>query len=432
MNILAIGGSDPSSGAGIQSDVKTYSSLGAYGFTVITCITSQNSTKFSQVTPVPTKMVKSQIDSIVSDFKIDAIKIGMVYSSSIIKAINFKLRRMVVPIVLDPVFKSTTGGILLQKKALSDFKKLLVPLAFVITPNIYEAEKLGMMTIRKKQDLLKCALRIKKLGAKNVVITGFQSNNKILDFVLENSKQYTIVSKKLANENHGSGCNYSSALVVSTAMGKSLRNSIEFAKKYVYNSIKNSKKIGKGIPITNVNKPDGIEKILRNAISNFIEIKNIHKAIPQCQTNFAYSRIHPKSIQDILGVTGRIVNTGKSVLVAGDLEYGGSRHVGSAILEMSKKFPEIRSAINLKFDQRLLNKFKKIGLKISSYDRAYEPIQVKNKENSSISWGIKKAIQNSKQPPDLVFHTGDWGKEPMILVFGKNPDNVLEKVSSVF
>ena len=143
MNILSIGGSDPSSGAGIQSDIKTFSNHNAYGFTVVTVITSQNTKNVTSIEPVSTKTIKAQLDSIISDFHIDAIKIGMVYDSQTIKVIHSKLRNVRVPIVVDPIIKSTTGTMLLKKSALHDYKKMIIPLADVITPNKYEAKVLS-------------------------------------------------------------------------------------------------------------------------------------------------------------------------------------------------------------------------------------------------------------------------------------------------
>lgn len=433
MNILSIAGSDPSSGAGIQGDIKTFSSLGAFGLTVITSITSQNTTKFGKVEPVSSKMVKNQIEAIFSDFKVDAIKIGMVYNSSIIRAIYSKLNKVDLPIILDPVIKSTTGGNLIEKNALWDFKKQLVPLAYVITPNVSEAENLSEICINTKGDLLKSASKIRKMGAKNVVITGYQlERGKISDFVLEDLKNYTLSNKKLLYENHGSGCNFSSSLTVAIAKGKNLHEAVEFAKTFTFNSRKNSQKIGNGMPITRIiANSDKNEKILGNAIMDFKDLKKIYSIIPECQTNFVYSKANPKSIKDILGVSGRIVKAGQGVIVAGGLEYGGSMHVATAVLEMSKKFPRIRSGLNVKYDQRMIRQCKKKGFLVVSYNRDQEPNQLKKKENSSVAWGIKSSIKNARRPPDFVFHKGDFGKEPMILVFGKNPNEVVEKISRI-
>lgn len=431
MNVLSIGGSDPSSGAGIQSDVRTFTSLGVHGLTVVTAITSQNTVKFSKTEQVSSSMIKDQLDAVFSDFTVDAIKIGMVYKSSVIKAIYSELKNVKVPIILDPVIRSTTNGSLIEKTALNAYKKLLLPLAFVITPNVSEAEKFTGFKILTKNDALKCALKIRELGAKNVVITGNQFEKGFVDdFVLENTTHYSISGKKLQIVNHGSGCNYSASLAVAIATGKSLRKAVKFAKNYAYNSIKNSKKFGKGIPITNFKKSE-IEKSLSDSILDFKNLKNIYSLIPECQTNFTYSKPHPKSIRDILGISGRIVRAGKSVNVAGNLEYGASRHVASAILAVTKKFPSIRSALNLKYDSKIIKKFRDGGLTVLSYDRTKEPSHIKRKENASVLWGIKNSIKNIVKPPDIIFHRGDFGKEPMIVVFGASPSEVIKKISSI-
>ena len=431
MNLLSIGGSDPSSGAGIQSDVKTFAEFNAYGLTVITAITGQNTSSFGMIEPVSQKILKNQLESIISDFKIDGIKIGMVFNSQIIKILYHQLKKLKIPIVVDPVLKSTTGGALIEKEAVLDFKKYIIPLATVITPNKFEAEMISKVKINSKSNLEKNAKIIQKMGAKNVIITGIEEkNNKISDFVLEKNTKYTISGNKIANSNHGSGCNYSAAIVFAISSNKTIRESVKFAKEFTYNSIKNAKKVGKGIRITDIQKIDEINSELSQAINEFVEIKNIYKNIPECQTNFVYSKQKPKSTKDILGISGRIVKAGKEVIVAGNLSYGGSKHVATALLTMNKKFPQIHSAINLKFQNTTISKIKKSKLKVSSYDRIQEPNNVKNK-GSTIEWGIKSAIKNLKEPPDVIFHKGDFGKEPMIIIFGNTPKNILKKISKI-
>ena len=431
MNLLSIGGSDPSSGAGIQSDIKTFSSFNIHCLTVITAITSQNTSRFGMVEPVSEKILKNQLRSVILDFKIDGIKIGMVYNSQIIKALYQQLKKLKIPIVIDPVFKSTTGGSLIEKSAIKDFQKFLVPLATVITPNKFEAEIISKTKINAKNTPEKVAKIIQKMGSMNIVITGIKTkNNQISDFVLEKNKKYIISGDKISKINHGSGCNYSAAIILALAKNKSIRESVRFAKQFTYNSIKNAKKVGKGIVITDIQEYDKINSELSDAINKFVEIKNIYKNIPECQTNFVYSKQKPKSINDILGISGRIVKDGKQVVMAGELTYGGSKHVATALLVMNKKFPQICSAINLKYQNLTISKIKKSKLIVSSYDRTQEPKSVKLK-SSTIQWGIKNAIKNSKKVPDVIFHKGDFGKEPMIIVFGENPNSVLKKILKI-
>ena len=433
MNLLSIGGSDPSSGAGIQSDIKTFDMLNSYGLTVITAITGQNTSNFGIIQPVSKKILKNQLELLISDFNIDGIKIGMVYNSEIIKTIHNELRNTKVPIVLDPIIKSTTGGLLIKKTAIKDFKKFLIPLATVITPNKFEAEFLSQIKINSKKSLLKAAQKIQKMGAKNIVITGAEiKDERISDFILEEKTQYMISGKVIPKTNHGSGCNYSSSLLVSLANGKTLKESVKFSKQFTYNSIKNAKNIGRGIEITQIKNTDPIQTELTNGINKFIRIKDIYKKIPECQTNFVFSKTNPKSIKDVLGISGRIVKTGNKVRRVGDLAYGGSKHVATALITMNKKYPEIRSAINLKYDEETISKLRKIKLVISSYDRSTEPEKIKTKEGLSIEWGIKYAIKKLEKPPDVIYHKGDFGKEPMIIIFAKTPALIIEKVSKLF
>ena len=429
MNILSIGGSDPSSGAGIQSDIKVFSKLDIHCLTVITAITGQNTSNFGMVEPVSKNILENQLESIITDFKIDGIKIGMVYNSEIIKTLYHHLKKLKIPIVVDPVIKSTTGGMLIEKAAIIDFKKFIIPLATIITPNKFEAEILTKMKINSINTPEKIAKKIQRMGAKNIVITGIKiKNKKISDFVLEKNKKYYITDKEISKINRGSGCIHSASVLYSIVKNKNIRKSLEFAKKNTFNSIKNSKKIGKGIAITNMEESNEIK--LLNSINEFTKIKNIYKNIPECQTNFVYSKQKPKSIKEILGISGRIVKSGEEVIVAGDLAYGGSKHVATALLTVNKKYSKIQSAINVKYKNDTISKIKKLKLTTYDYDRNHEPKNVKN-GGSTIEWGIKNAIKNSTKPPDIIYHKGDFGKEPMIIVFAETPDIVIKKILKI-
>ena len=421
MNVLSIGGSDPSSGAGIQSDIKTFENHGVYGLTVITAITSQNTKKISKILPISSEIIKSQLESVLNDFKIDAIKIGMLYDKSIIKIVYSVIKKQKCPIVVDPIIESTTKTILLKKSAIKDYKKMIIPLATIITPNKQEAKILaGTSSIQE------AAKKIQRLGAKNVIITGYNESKKVIeDFVLESGKEYILKGKKIEIINHGSGCNYSASIASSLALKKSIHDAAQHAKEYVFQSIKNSKKVGKGVNVT-YKKISKIQKELSNSIIDFQNIKNSSKLIPECQTNFVFSEIKPKKINNVLGVSGRLVKAGDKIIQAGELTYGGSQHVATAVIKVSKKFPEIRSAINIKYEPSLITKAKKQGMKVISYDREKESKNSKQKENSSISWGISSCLKSTK--PDIIYHKGDIGKESMIIIFGTNPEQVVKKI----
>ena len=424
MNVLSIGGSDPSSGAGIQSDIKTFENHGVYGFTVITAITSQNTKKISKILPISSKIIRSQLESVLSDFQIDSIKIGMMYDSSIIKAVHVMIKNQKCPIVVDPIIESTTKAILLKKSAIRDYRKMIIPLATIITPNKRESKILSGCS--KVDD---AARRLQELGAKNVIITGYrESEREIEDFVMESDSNYILKGKRIKMINHGSGCNYSASITASLARKKSVHEAAKIAKEYVYQSIKNSKNLGKGIKIT-YKKNSEIQKQLSLSIIDFQNIKNVSKFIPECQTNFVFSKNKPKNIKNVLGISGRLVKSGNDVIQAGDLVFGGSQHVATALIEVSKKFPEIRSAINIKYEPKLITKAKKRKMSVLNYNRKKESKNSKLKENSSISWGVSSCLKS--EMPDIIYHKGDLGKEPMIIVFGCTPTEVVKKIKQI-
>lgn len=424
MNVLSIGGSDPSSGAGIQSDVKTFENHDVYGFTVITAITSQNTKKISKIAPISAKDIRTQLESVLSDFQIDAIKIGMVYDSSIIKIVNTMIKNQKCPIVVDPIIESTTKKILLKKSAINNYKKYIIPLATIITPNKKEAKILSGSS--KAEDAAK---ELQKLGAKNVIITGFRESEKeIEDFVMEVDNNYILKGKKIKIINHGSGCNYSASITASLARKKSIYEATVTAKEYVYQSIKKSKNLGKGIKITH-KEISKIQKELSHSILDFQNIKNVSKLIPECQTNFVFSKNKPKTIKNVLGISGRLVKSGNNVIQAGELVFGGSQHVATAVIQVSKKFSKIRSAINIKYEPKIITNAKKHRMSVLSYDRKNESKKSKSKENSSISWGISSCLKSNI--PDIIYHKGDFGKEPMIIVFGETPAEVVRKIKLI-
>ena len=169
----------------------------------------------------------------------------------------------------------------------------MIPLADVITPNKYEAKVLSGTSNTNKS-----AKKIQAMGAKCVIITGaISSNNQISDFVLEENREYVISGKRIPTRNHGSGCNYSASISASLAKGNTIHYAVKTAKDYVYQSIRNSKNIGKGVNITHKNISNGMRE-LSDSINHFKQIKNIYKIIPECQTNFVFAKKNPKSVMD--------------------------------------------------------------------------------------------------------------------------------------
>ena len=247
--ILIIAGSDSSGGAGIQADIKTVTALGSYAMTAITAVTIQNTTGVKSIVPIDTKEISRQIEFTSKDIKPDAVKIGMLHSSKVIRSVIHSLGVIKVKkIILDPVMIAKGGAKLIDKKAIEILKNELIKKVSLITPNIPEAEILTKTKIKTKEDMIFAASLLIELGVENVFIKGGHLDSKLVQDVFVNKKEILIIeNKRITTSNtHGTGCTLSSAITTFFACGKTLKKSCELATKYVNNSIRSNLNYGKG------------------------------------------------------------------------------------------------------------------------------------------------------------------------------------------
>ncbi len=433
---LTIAGSDTISGAGIQADLKTFTALGVYGTSVVTALTAQNTRKVIMVEEVKPAVVKAQINAVLDDMKIDAVKVGMVYSKGIIGAVATVLKNVRVAIILDPIFRAGTGAVLLRSDAYSSFVKKLVPLASVITPNLMEAERLASMKIDNAEDARTAAQKIARLGAKSVIIKGGHMRHEfVIDILYHNKEFFELKGERIEIKGlHGAGCMFSAALVAEMAKGRNIIDATKVANDFVRRAIMNAWKIGKGLSVPSIEQKRPANALLaelQEAVDRLESLDGLGFIIPESQSNMVFANTGAQSINDVAGVRGRIVKLNGTAKAASSVAFGASRHVASALLAMTLHDRSIRSAMNIKYNEKLVKICEELGLKVSSYDRKSEPQEIKAKEGSSVTWGIKQAIAKINATPDIVYHQGDWGKEPMILVFGKQPIDVVRKIVSI-
>ena len=255
--ILIIAGSDSSGGAGIQADIKTVTSLGSYAMTAITAITVQNTLGVKSVVPITGDEIKKQIIHTTKDIKPDAIKIGMLHSSEVVKKVIESLKIIKVKkIILDPVMVAKGGAKLIDNKAINVLKKKLINQVFLITPNIPEAEILTGKKIENKEDMIYAASELINLGAKNVLLKGGHlKSKKVEDIFLNKSELKVFKSQRYNTKNtHGTGCTLSSAITTFFSCGKSIKSACDLGIKYVNIAILTNPKYGKGQgPINHLN-----------------------------------------------------------------------------------------------------------------------------------------------------------------------------------
>jgi hydroxymethylpyrimidine kinase / phosphomethylpyrimidine kinase / thiamine-phosphate diphosphorylase len=434
---LSIAGSDSGAGAGIQADLKMFSALDVYGCTAITAITAQNTKQVAGIFEIAPSMVEQQIRSVLTDMRPDAIKVGMVYSSPIIDAVYRSLKKISkIPIVLDPILAAGTGDKLLRSEAYKSFASKLIPSCTLITPNRMEAEKLAGTVIRTENGAIEAATKIKKLGAENVIVKGGHFGSAYVTDLLLDSKgtitKFTNPRLKI-KEIHGSGCSFSSAVTAYLAKSMALTEACKKANEYVHIAIRDALRIGRGLPIANpisVIHRDASRyhtvTDLQEAAEQVSMLDGFYRVIPETQTNFAYALLDAANISDVAAVRGRIIKFENTAAPASYVKFGASSHVASAIIAYMGINPDYRSAINIRFDERIIDVCKSL-FSVAGYDRTKEPKRIKRREGSSVAWGVLAAL--SKNPKaDVIYHTGDVGKEPMITLFGRNPAEIVERI----
>lgn len=252
--VLIIAGSDPSGGAGLQADIKTATAHKVYASAVVTCLTAQSTVRVADVFYAPIEFLRLQLEEVLQDIEFDAIKIGMLGNAEIIDCVADvvqKYKKDNTALILDTVMVATSGDVLLAPQAVKSLKSRLLNKAFLVTPNIDEAQILAQMSIKTVDDMKRAALKIKDMGAKNVLIKGghLQNEEKYITNILldEKGKFHAIKNKKLPLAKiHGTGCTLASAIACNIAKKHNLLASTKKANEYVYKAIVKNLKIGKG------------------------------------------------------------------------------------------------------------------------------------------------------------------------------------------
>ena len=245
---MTIAGSDSGGGAGIQADLKTFAALGVYGTSVLTAITAQNTTGVFDVLELPTTLIGSQIDAVVSDIGTDAVKTGMLSSSAIIQAVAEKIREHgLTSLVVDPVMVAKGGDRLLHEEAVGALRDYLVPLAMVVTPNAPEAQVLTGRAVETLDGARAAAREIVAMGAQAAVVKGGHLEGPPTDVLYDGGEFIELTAERIdSTSTHGTGCTFASAVAAGLARGLPLQDAVSLAKEYVTAAITHAFPMGQG------------------------------------------------------------------------------------------------------------------------------------------------------------------------------------------
>ena len=454
---LTIAGSDPSSGAGIQADIRTFDRIGVHPFSAVTAITYQSASKFYGYKSLSNEL-DSQLKALFEDYPIRYVKIGMVPDKKSIEIIANYIKRYNLCAVLDPVSISSTGKRLSIIGIEEELEKKLFPLVTVLTPNAYEATfytnidttDYKLNNINKMKEC--AALLLKKIyptesndsREKAVIIkTAMTEKSTICDILCisedANSKPKFHIFKKpkiFLNKNvHGSGCVFSSAITAFLAKNFTLFEAINSAETFFDEKFQKYVELpeqGAVIDLTISNDRLGVIEQIKEIYSFLSRNKELSQLIPEVRMNISGALPNATEKKDIAAIEGRITIIDEYPFASGEVKFGVSDHTARLILEAKKYDKSVNFVMNLKYKEPWISLLlEKSNLQLEEIKREQQPKETKSKEESTMQWIIQKIMNQKTEFPDIIWDKGAIGKEPIIRLFGKNSKEMIQKLKVI-
>lgn len=439
--ILTIAGSDSGGGAGIQADLKTISMLGAYGASVITALTAQNTTAVTAIHAPQPVFVAEQMKAVTSDFDVCAAKTGMLFSAPIIKALAPFFAAKTYPLVVDPVCVAQSGAKLLEDDAVEAMMQLVFPHADLLTPNIPEAELFTGMSIKTTDDMVAAAEKMLSMGPRAVLIKGGHMDSvTATDWLAQpGHKPMPLIQRRVdTRNNHGTGCTLSAAIATGLGQGLDLYAAVRGAQKYLNLALRASYSLGAGSGPPNHLAPWIKEKArgrvaaeLESVGLRFVGMNGFADIAPECRMNVVCGVPFTDEINDVAGFTGGIA-TGRTgaVCPVGHPAFGASTRVASALLAARKINESQLWAMNLNPAPEIVGALAASGIEVA------EVTPEAGWFSEHVEDGIRKAVvcaleKDGAENASAVLCAGGDCRPSMLWLFAPDSDELLSRLCGV-
>lgn len=427
--VLIIAGSDPGAGAGLQQDLKVATLLGTYGLTVVTALTVQNSLGVQAVHPVAPEVVEAQLDAILSDFPVAAVKVGMLANAAIVRVVARRLREFKPPyLVVDPIMAASSGADLLDPEGVAALQEEIFPLTYLLTPNAPEAARLTGLEVSSPADLEEAARRLRKLGPEWVLAKGGHLPEEPVDVLTDGVNAYHLPGPRLAApHSHGSGCALATACAAYLAKGLSLPEAVNQARTLVAQALRWGLPLGGGRGPVNPYAPFArdlgryqVLESLKEAAAR-LQQEDLSPLIPEVMSNLAYAAPYAQGPEDVAAFPGRLLPSPQGLLIPAPPAFGASRRLAAVILAVQETQPLLKAAMNVRYFAGLEEIAPLLSLKAAPIVLSPEN---KGREGDSLAAGVAAALKAGEPRPDLLYDRGDGGREPFLLILGPDPQTV--------
>jgi len=427
---LAIAGSDSGGGAGIQADLKAMAAVGVHGATAITSVTSQNTLGVDRVDPLPIEGVLGQIDAVVDDLDVQAVKTGMLHTPDVVRTVAECLAELDVPVVVDPVMVATSGDALSEGDLPSALAKLAEQTT-LITPNIDECELLLDRTVDGPDQAREAGHELREAGWSNVLVKGGHlATEQAVDLLVTEHGVTELAYPRVDGELHGAGCTYSSLIAGLLARGHDLEPAVSEARARMHRAIQHRYEPGEGPAVLDALEqcqPGPADGQHLSQAAWRVAARLDRPLVPEVGINMAHAPAPADEPDEVLGLSRRMTRTANGITPPGPVTLGGSGHVARVLLAARHVAPDVDAAMNLARREPVLDAIEAAGLTTASFDRTAEP----DEADSTMAWGTTRALKRADGTVDAVTDRGAQGKEPMVRLLAEDPDRLVAKIDAI-
>ncbi|WP_049921607.1 bifunctional hydroxymethylpyrimidine kinase/phosphomethylpyrimidine kinase [Halopiger djelfimassiliensis] len=431
---LTIAGSDSGGGAGIQADLATMTAHGVFGTSAITAVTAQHTRGVESSFVLPIEEIAAQLEAVTGDFEVGAAKTGMLATTEVIETVRDHAVEFEFPLVVDPVMVATSGDRLLEPEAERAYEELLAE-ATLATPNADEAEVLTDIVVTDAESARDAGEAILETGVDAALIKGGHvPGETVRDVLVTDDGVRAFEHPRVGTDaTHGSGCALASAIAARLAKGEALETAVEGATDFLARAVRYYYDVGQGhgavnhaVELRNEATRELTAEEVQAVVDRFVEA-DVSALVPEVGMNVVGATPYAESVAETAAVEGRITRTFSGVHPNRGVRFGASSHVARFLLEAREYHPDLRFAVNCRFDEAVEDALEGFGWPVAEYDRADEPAAVKATEGSTMGWGARQAFEGREEPPVAVVDRGEVGKEAMTKLVATDPEALAER-----
>ncbi|MFB6160213.1 MAG: bifunctional hydroxymethylpyrimidine kinase/phosphomethylpyrimidine kinase [Haloferacaceae archaeon] len=430
---LTIAGSDSGGGAGVQADLKTMEAHDAFGTSVVTAVTAQNTRGVAGSHVLPAEQVRAQYRAVAEDFDVRAVKTGMLATRPVIEAVTDLLGDYGGPVVVDPVMVAASGDRLLTPDAEAAYGDLLAD-ATLVTPNADEAEVLTGVDVRSPEDAREAGEALVATGVDAALVKGGHlGGDRVVDtLVTDDGVERFEHARVDTDATHGSGCTLSSAVAARLAHGESVRDAVAAGTSFMARAVRYGLDVGEGpgsvhhlVDLRDAAAREPTTEAVERVLATLVE-RDVSPLVPEVGMNVVGATPYAEAVGDVAAVEGRISRTLAGVATTRGVRMGASSHVARFLLSAREFVPDLRFGANVRFDDAVEAALDEaeLGGPVAEFDRGAEPEDAPG----TMDWGAARAFADADEPPVAVFDRGAVGKEPMVRLVARDADAVRDRV----